>query len=100
MAYEMLVGLQVKDNEIYQQYRDAMMPILQSFGGSFGVDFKVAEVLKPAEGSKINRVFTINFPDKQAMDAFFSNPEYLQAKERFFEKSVAETTIIASYEIS
>lgn len=46
MALEMLVGLNVIDDEAYQSYRDEMMPILKNYGGGFGYDFKVSEVLK------------------------------------------------------
>ncbi|MDO6763626.1 DUF1330 domain-containing protein [Agarivorans sp. 1_MG-2023] len=100
MSYEMLVGLHVLDDDMYQQYRDAMRPILSSYGGGFGYDFKVSEVLRPEENSDINRVFTIYFSDGAAKEAFFANPEYLKVREHYFEASVASTTIIASYEKS
>lgn len=98
MAYEMLVGLNVLDDQMYQEYRKAMKPILASYGGGFGYDFKVSEVLLPESGHDINRVFTIYFRDRDAMDGFFSTPEYLKAKAQYFEESVGSTTIIARYE--
>lgn len=98
MMYEMLVGLEVIDNEEYKAYRTAMKPILEVYGGSFGYDFKVSEVLQSETDEKINRVFTIRFPDKSAMNDFFSDPEYLAVKSKYFEPSVRSTTIIASYE--
>jgi len=39
------MGLNVNDDEEYQLYSEGMMPILRSFGASFGFDFKVSEVL-------------------------------------------------------
>ena len=98
MAYEMLVGLNVLDDQLYQDYRAAMKPILSTYGGGFGYDFKVSEVLLPESGQDINRVFTIYFSDSAAMDGFFANPEYLEVKARYFENSVGSTTIISSYE--
>lgn len=98
MALEMLVGLNVVDDEAYQSYRDEMMPILKSYGGGFGYDFKVSEVLKSKTDAPINRVFTIYFSNKVAMDSFFSNDQYLKIKQQYFEKSVADTTLIATYE--
>ena len=98
MAIEMLVGLNVLDDAAYQSYRDEMTPILESYGGGFGYDFKIAEVLKSPTDAPINRVFTIFFPDEDAMNSFFSNDEYLKIKQRHFERSVAETTEIAAYE--
>ncbi|MFT5757165.1 MAG: hypothetical protein ACI9LM_001894 [Alteromonadaceae bacterium] len=98
MAYEILVGLNVLDEDLYTQYRMAMKPFLTSFGGGFGYDFTIAEVLSSEVTEKINRVFTINFPNKKGMESFFSNEEYLKIKEQFFIKSVGNTTIISSYE--
>lgn len=98
MAYEILVGLEVSDSEIYAQYRAAMTPILEKFGGGFRYDFTIAEVLKKETDNPINRVFIIFFADQASKDSFFSDPEYKKAKEHFFEKSVKATTIIAEYE--
>ncbi len=97
MSFEMLVGLQVSDDQTYSQYREAMTPILKRFGGGFRFDFKIAEVLKNETDNPINRVFIIYFADKLNKDSFFSDPEYKKVKERFFEKSVKATTIIAEY---
>ena len=98
MAVEMLVGLNVVDDEAYQSYRDEMTPILKSYGGGFGYDFKVSEVLKSKTDAPINRVFTIYFPNKDATDSFFSNDDYLKIRQQHFKKSVTDTTIIATYE--
>ncbi|MGK7875269.1 MAG: DUF1330 domain-containing protein [Xenococcaceae cyanobacterium] len=98
MAFEMLVGLNVINEKQYQEYRIAMMPILERHEGCFGYDFKVSEVLRTQVNSPINRVFTIYFASKKKMDDFFKNPEYLKVKEKYFENSVGDTTIISSYE--
>ncbi len=98
MAFEMLVGLNVVDDEGYQLYRDEMTPILNSLGGSFGYDFKVSEVLKSKPHEPINRVFTIFFPNEDSMHSFFSNEVYLQIRKKYFERAVTNTTIIATYE--
>ncbi|CAA0090575.1 Uncharacterised protein [BD1-7 clade bacterium] len=96
--YEMLVGLEVQDNDVYRAYRAAMMPILETYGGSFGYDFEVSNVLKSETPENINRVFTIQFPSEEIMSGFFINSEYLLVKDKYFESSVHSTTIIASYE--
>ena len=93
----MLVGLNVIDDETYQLYRDEMTPILLSYGGGFGYDFKISEILKSKTEAPINRLFTIYFSSEDSMNLFFSNDEYLKIKERLFEKSVTDTTIIATY---
>ena len=97
MAVEMLVGLNVIDDEEYQLYRDEMSPILLSYGGGFGYDFKLSEVLKSKTEAPINRVFTIYFSSEDSMNSFFSNDKYLKIKKMHFEKSVTDTTIIATY---
>jgi uncharacterized protein (DUF1330 family) len=97
MSVEMLVGLNVIDNKMYQSYRDKMTPILLSYGGGFGYDFLVSEVLKSRVESPINRVFTIYFKDEESKNDFFSDSGYLDVKKEYFEKSVTHTTIISTY---
>ncbi len=98
MALEMLVGLNLVVDEAYQSYREEMTPILKRYDGVFGYDFKVSEVLKSTTEAPINRVFTIYFSTGDSMNSFFSNDEYLRIKQRHFERSVTDTTIIATYE--
>ncbi len=97
MTYELLVGLEVTNDQVYTQYREAMAPILKRFGGGFRYDFKIQEVLKSESNQPINRVFTIYFADQNSKEGFFSDSDYKKAKEAFFEKSVKSTTIIAEY---
>ena len=96
-VFEMLVGLNVIDDDNYQQYRKNMIPILESYNGSFGYDFKVSEMLMSETSDVINRLFTIRFSDKEKMEAFFLDTNYKSVKEKYFEKSVESTTIISSY---
>ncbi len=98
MGIEMLVGLHVIDDGTYQVYRNEMTPILKRYGGGFGYDFKIADVLKSKTPAPINRVFTISFPNAATKNAFFSNEEYLKVRQRHFEKSVTDTTMLATYE--
>mgnify|MGYP002622932819 CR=1 FL=1 len=83
---EVLVGLHVHDDELYSEYRRGMTPILTSYGGAFGYDFRVSEALKSES-------------DEDAMRAFFEDPAYLEVKTRFFEPSVGGTQIIAQYAV-
>ncbi len=98
MALEMLVGLNVSDDEKYQQYREHMSPILIEYGGDFGYDFRVSEVLRNQTDVPINRVFTIHFPSQDVMDDFFNNEQYLAIKAEYYETSVGHTSILATYE--
>lgn len=98
MAFERVMGLNVINDSEYKKYREGMEPILKSHGGSFGYDFKIAEVLRSQTDDTINRLFTIAFPSKEVMEAFFSHPEYLRVKERHFVDAVKAITPIAMYE--
>jgi len=90
--------LDVIDEDDYQRYREGMIPILESFGGSFGFDFKVSEVLKSKSENPINRVFTIDFPSKEIMENFFKDPSYLEVKDQYFKNSVKSVTVISMHE--
>jgi len=98
MAIERLVGLFVTDDDMYQKYRELMFPVLQTFGGAFGYDFKVSEVLKSEVEAPINRVFTIFFESEDSMNAFFTNEEYLEIRKKYYEPSVSATTVISKHE--
>jgi len=98
MSFERIMGIEVTNEDEYQLYRENMMPILHSFGGSFGFDFKINEVLKSKTDNVINRVFTLDFPSKQVMEAFFTNAEYLAVKEKYFLNSVNSVTTISMHE--
>lgn len=97
MAIENLVGLQVTDQESYSKYRQEMAPILAEYGGSFRCDFHVSEALLPKD-SDINRVFIISFPDEKSQTSFFSHPDYLHIKEKYFKPAVKEVHYLAEFE--
>jgi len=98
MSFERIMGLEVINDEEYQKYRENMIPILDSFGGEFGFDFKVNEVLKSKTNNVINRVFTLDFPSKEIMEEFFTNTAYLAVKEKYFTNSVKSVTTISMHE--
>jgi uncharacterized protein (DUF1330 family) len=97
MSFEITVGLLVGDEETYAQYRAEMTPLLESAGGRFRYDFKVARTLKSEVGHEINRVFVIQFPDRAVKDRFFADSQYVEIRARLFEKAVKHTAIIAEY---
>ncbi|MCO4754198.1 MAG: DUF1330 domain-containing protein [Bacteriovoracaceae bacterium] len=97
--HEIIVGLWVKNNTGYSNYRDEMTPILvNEYGGGFRYDFEVSKVLKNEENRPINRVFAIFFKDASNMDKFFKDSRYIEIKNKYFESSVEHTTIISEYD--
>lgn len=95
MAYEYVIGLEVVDDALYQRYRDGMRRFLEEYGGAFGYDFRVSEVLKSETEATINRVFTIRFPDQEKAQALFSDLRYKQVRDESYEQAVATTVYIA-----
>jgi len=98
MTFERVMGLNVIDDQEYQKYREAMLPILKTYGGAFGFDFRVSEVLLSKTEDDINRVFTIEFPSKQKMQAFFENPDYVSVRNRHLNNSINSKTVISMHE--
>ncbi len=98
MAVERLMGLFVTDDDLYQKYREGMYPILQAYGGDFGYDFKVSEVLKSEVEEPINRVFTIYFNNEESMSKFFADEDYLKVRRKYYSVSVSANTLISKYE--
>tara|TARA_R110002167_G_scaffold125911_2_gene306416 strand:+ start:1697 stop:1993 length:297 start_codon:yes stop_codon:yes gene_type:complete len=98
MSYGRVMGLNIYNDDIYALYRQEITPILKSYGGKFGYDFKIAEVLKSRTKNNINRVFTIEFPTETAMDKFFNDPTYIKVKNNYFDAAVDAKTVIATYE--
>jgi len=103
---EILVGLNVINEQGYRNYRDQMKPLLNKMGGGFRYDFiiskecdlDISERFKvKMDKSTINRLFIIFFPDANIQNKFFEHQDYLHLKQKYFEPSVASTTIIAEW---
>lgn len=104
MAFERLVALHIKDENMYSAYRSGMAPVLKKHGGYFTTDFKINSVVQENLGESvhldpdINRVFSIRFPDKPAMEKFFADPEYKKIRDRYFTASVVNSYVLALFE--
>ena len=97
MAFEMVMGLRVADQDGYARYRAEIAPLLEAAGGGFRYDFEVSRTLKSESGFEMNRVFVLCFPDRIAKDHFFGDPRYLEIRARLFDKAVQEVAVIAEY---
>lgn len=98
MAHELIIVMNVTDRDVYAQYRAGMRPILERFGGSFRYDLVVAETLVSTTTHPITRVFALQFPDRAARDGFFADPEYLNVRERHFNRSVSGFTVVCEHD--
>jgi uncharacterized protein (DUF1330 family) len=88
MAYQMLVGLFVSDQDTYAQYRSEIAPLLEAAGGKFRYDFEVARTLRSEQGEDVNRVFVLQFPDRMHKERFFADPQYQSIRARLFVPAV------------
>jgi len=95
MPFETTVGLNVTDPAMYAQYRAGIAPLLEAAGARFRYDFEIARTLKTDSQYQINRLFVIQFPDRDARDRFFADPHYRAVRARYFEPSVDGATTIA-----
>ena len=96
--FESIIGLHVIDHEMYEQYREGMIPLLTKMGGGFRYDFIIDETLRSDTDHPINRLFAICFPDRATRDTFFSDPDYKEVRATYFDPSVKAFTIIATYD--
>jgi uncharacterized protein (DUF1330 family) len=96
-AFVQLFGLEVHDQASYAEYRARMTPLLHAHGGSFGIDLEVARVLKGPVDVALNRVFTIEFPDRAASVRFFANDEYRAVRREWFEPAVGHVARLAEW---
>ena len=99
MAIERLVGVQVINENEYQEYRRQMSPLLEAAGGRFVVDVRVSEVLVAPESARFNRLFSLRFPSDEAMQRFFASEAYRAVREAHFVSSVSTTTALATYPV-
>ena len=94
-SFKRVMGLQVVNESLYQQYRQDMVPILAEYGGAFTYDFRIAEVLFADTGEPINRVFCIRFPEKSCMTRFYADSRYLAVRDKYFTRAVSAVTPIS-----
>lgn len=88
-AVTLLIALEVTDEAGYSSYRAGMRPILTEYGGRFGIDVRISEVLEGPVGPGANRLFTIEFPTATAREAFFADDRYRAVRARWFDAAVA-----------
>lgn len=94
MPYEMLVAMNVHDSAGYGRYRAAMKPILAEYGGAFRHDYVVAQTLATPCEHPVTRIFSIEFPDVAASEAFFADEAYLAVRDEHFVPAVDGYTLL------
>lgn len=92
MAAYLLANVEVQNPEAYREYVTRNTPLVEQFGGRFVVRGGKAEVL---EGDwETHRLVLIEFPDGEAVRAWYNSPEYQAIAPIRRENSVAHVLAI------
>ena len=78
MAGYLMVQGTISDEEQYQKYRDAVVPLIMKFGGKFSIRAGKVELLEGQPDARPMIVF--EFPSVDAIHAFWDSPEYVPVK--------------------
>jgi uncharacterized protein (DUF1330 family) len=78
MAGYLMVQGTISNEEQYQKYRDAVVPLIMKFGGKFSVRGGKVGVLEGQPDTRSMVVF--EFPSIEAIHAFWNSPEYVPVK--------------------
>jgi uncharacterized protein (DUF1330 family) len=74
----MIADIAVKDPSAYEQYKAEVPALIRKHGGEYLVRGGNCQIL---EGDwRPNRLVLFRFPDKESVEAFYSDPEYQQLK--------------------
>jgi uncharacterized protein (DUF1330 family) len=78
MPAYLMVQSTINDEEQYQKYREAVVPLIMKFGGKLVVRRGKVDVL---EGNPDQRPMVVfEFPSMESIHAFWNSPEYVPAK--------------------
>jgi uncharacterized protein (DUF1330 family) len=78
MAAYIVVEVEVKDPARYARYREMVPPSLAKYGGRFLVRGGATETLEGSWAPK--RFVIVEFPSAERAKAWWSSPEYAEAK--------------------
>ena len=73
-----IVQSTISDEARYQQYRDAVIPLMARFGGEFIVRGAKVEALEGRHDGR--RMVIFKFPTMDAIHAFWNSPDYVPVK--------------------
>ena len=79
MAAYLIVQSTITDGERYQKYREAVVPLIEKFGGRHVVRGGTVELLEGRHDGR--RMAMFEFPSMEAIHAFWNSPDYVSVKE-------------------
>lgn len=93
-----MIGVNVLDNDKFDEYCHAIQPLLAIYDGRFCYDFKIPNNCIASRHQHINRVFAVQFSSKDHMNAFFADREYLKTRGRHILKSIGGEQFVFGFE--
>ncbi len=78
---KLVFSLKVTDAEIYARYRAAIAPVMTDLGGQIAKEYDVSSALHSDDPDEaVTKIAMFEFPDEDALSAFFADPAYQAAK--------------------
>jgi uncharacterized protein (DUF1330 family) len=68
----------IGDTEAFRRYQDAVLPVLEDFGGRFLVRLGAPGILEGDDDRRL--VVIVEFPSMERLHAFSASPEYQAVK--------------------
>ena len=98
MSKTVVLGLSVTNQEMYQEYREKLDPVLKEVGAKVILDVEVGNVrINPTE-TNFNRLIFIKFNNAESMKLLNEHPTYLSLKNSLFVPSVKQTVPLAKFD--
>lgn len=81
---KLIFALKVTDSSVYQNYRDAISPIMDRLNVKVLKEYQISDVLHSQdEDDQVSRLAVFGFPNESSKLQFFNDPIYLEAKTLF-----------------
>lgn len=93
MAAYVIADVEVKDPVRYRDYRDMVLPTITAYGGRFLARGGQVDTLEGAWQPQ--RLVIVEFPSVERAKAWWSSPEYAEAKALRQATSVGSLVVIA-----
>ncbi|MCR9109815.1 DUF1330 domain-containing protein [Marivita sp. XM-24bin2] len=77
----LIVNETITEAELFEEYKRAVVPTLEKFGGRFLVRGAALEILENSGTWSPDRLVIVEFPDMSALKAWYDSPEYKTARE-------------------
>lgn len=77
----LIVNETITEPELFEDYKRAVVPTLEKFGGRFLTRGAALDVLETNGTWSPDRLVIVEFPDMVALRAWYDSPEYAPARE-------------------